>query len=145
MTVLVRPAQAADADACMTLLRALTSATGSTMDTAALAVFELLLGGTRGEVLVAEEDGRLLGLASVSYNLAMRYGGEYCQLEELIVDPEARGKHLGALLVDATLERARQRGCGEYGLYLVAATEHNRGFYEKRGFTVVGSELRQKL
>ena len=48
-------------------------------------------------------------MATVSYNLALRYRGEYCQLEELIVDPNARGKKVGVLLVEAMLER---RGAG---------------------------------
>lgn len=108
-------------------------------------VFENLIDGSRGEVLVAEEAGAILGMASVSYNLAMRYGGEYCQLEELIVDPAARGKNVGGLLVQTTVERAKARGCSDYGLYLVKSTEHNRPFYEKYGFKFVGSEMRQRL
>jgi len=94
---------------------------------------------------VAEAAGVVLGMASVSYRPAMRYGGEYCQLEELIVDPTARGKNVGGLLVQATLDQARQRGCAEYGLYLVASTEGNAAFYAKYGFEKVGSELRQAL
>ena len=108
-------------------------------------VFDRLLDGVRGQVLVAEDDGELLGLASVTFNLAMRYGGEYCQLEELVVDPAARGKKVGALLVEATIESARGRGCAEIGAYLVEATEHNRPFYEKFGFEAVGTEMRQVL
>jgi GNAT superfamily N-acetyltransferase len=75
----------------------------------------------------------------------MRYGGEYCQLEELVVDPAARGKNVGAQLVNATVDAARARGCADYGLYLVETTEHNRPFYEKCGFEVVGTEMRQRL
>ena len=87
----------------------------------------------------------MLGLVTVSYNLAIRYAGEYAQLEELIVAPEARGKNVGGLLVQAAIERARTRGCAEFGLYLLEATEHNRPFYEKYGFRHVGSEMRQPL
>lgn len=121
------------------------SATGGSIHPAAAAVFDALLDGSRGRVLVAEADGRVLGLASVTYNLAMRYGGEYCQLEELIVDPSARGRNIGALLVEATLAGARARGCAEYGLYLVESTEHNWPFYQRFGFEKVGTELRQLL
>ena len=108
-------------------------------------VFDNLLDQTRGQVLVAEEDGRQLGLASLSFNLAMRYGGEYCQLEELVVDPDARGKNIGGLLMTESVRLAKQRGCPDFGLYLVESTEHNRAFYEKYGFIYVGSELRQRL
>jgi ribosomal protein S18 acetylase RimI-like enzyme len=79
----------------------------------------------------------------VSYNLAIRYGGEYCELEELIVDEAARGLNLGRILVQRTIDDARRRGCAEMGLYLVPSTEGNRGFYEKLGFEVLGTEMRQ--
>ena len=107
--------------------------------------FRVLLDGSRGEVLVASDAGEPLGVATVSYNLAIRYAGEYAQLEELIVTPAARGKNAGGLLVGTAVERARSRGCAEFGLYLVASTEANRPFYEKYGFEYVGSELRQRL
>ncbi len=74
------------------------------------------LDGERGEILMAEEDGIILGMASVSYNLATRYGGEYCRLEELVLDPSARGRNVGAPLLTRTVDRARARGCAEYGL-----------------------------
>lgn len=145
MTIATRPVTEEDKARCMELLDALARTTGGQLDSQPEIAFDRLLDGERGEVLVAEEGGVVLGMASVSYNLAMRYGGEYCQLEELIVDPQARGKNVGALLVVATLERARTRGCAEYGLYLVESTESNLPFYEKFGFRKVGSELRQRL
>ncbi len=129
----------------MSLLQSLTDFSGGNLDPNAGQVFDSLLGNERGEILVAEEDDHILGMAAVSYNLAMRYGGEYCQLEELIVDPEGRGKNIGGQLVEKTVERARQRGCAEYGLYLVERTEQNQPFYEKYGFVKVGSEMRQAL
>ena len=87
----------------------------------------------------------LLGIATVSYNFAIRCGGEYAQLEELIVSAEARGKNAGGLLVQAAVSAARDRGCAEMGLYLLPSTERNRPFYAKYGFAYVGSELRQPL
>ena len=110
------------------------------------ATFDTLVARERGEILVADDaaDG-LLGIATVSYNLALRHGGEYCQLEELFVDPRARGRNLGGLLIEAVLARARARGCAECGLYLLPHTESNRPFYEKYGFAAVGAEMRQKL
>jgi len=145
MTVSIRQAAAGDKAQCMQLLGKLVEATGGQIDARADVVFDDLLDTGRGQVLVAEEDRRILGLAAVSFNLAMRYGGEYCQLEELVVDPQARGKNVGGLLVEATLDQARQRGCAEYGLYLIESTENNWPFYQKYGFEKVGSELRQRL
>lgn len=109
------------------------------------AVYRSHLSGERGAVVVAENDSGILGIATVSYNLAIRYGGEYCELEELIVDDAARGLSLGRILVQRTIDDARRRGCAEMGLYLVPTTEGNRGFYEKLGFEVLGTEMRQSF
>lgn len=84
-------------------------------------------------------------MATVTFNLTLRHGGEYCQLEELIVSAAARGKDIGGRLVRSVVERATERGCAEIGLYLVQSTEHNRPFYAKYGFEAVGTELRQSL
>ena len=145
MNVVVRSAVQADKARCLELLDVLGAGAGGWSADAAGGVFETLLSQDRGVVLVAEEGDQVLGMASLSFNVAMRYGGEYCQLEELIVDPEARGKNVGGLLMEEAVRQARRRHCGEFGLYLVETTEHNRPFYEKYGFTFVGSEMRQSL
>ena len=88
------------------------------------AVFRTLLDGERGLVLVADEAGALLGSAAVSFNLALRYGGIYCQLEELIVDPKRTA---------------------EFGLYLIQSSTHNHPFHEKYGLKTVGGEMRMPL
>jgi len=142
MTPRVRAALETDEERCLEMIEALGA---EARVSAWSATFRALLDGSRGEVLVADEAGGLLGVVTFSYNLAIRYGGEYAQLEELIVDPAARGRRLGGLLVEAAIERARIRGCREFGLYLVEATERNRPFYEKYGFRHVGTELRQRL
>lgn len=142
MAIEIRPARAEDEGRCLALLALLQ---GRPPRPEWAAVFHELLKRERGQVLVADGDGVLLGSASVTFNLAMRYGGEYCQLEELIVAPEARGMKLGGLLLEATIAEARARGCAEYGLYLVEHTTHNRPFYEKYGLRTVGDEMRMAL
>ncbi len=143
--VIIRDAGPADKALCLDLLTQLSNATGNEHSQVGGDTFDALLDHSRGKVIVAEEDGTLLGMASISFNLAMRYGGEYCQLEELIVTPAARGKNVGGQLVEATVAAARDRGCAEFGLYLVESTTHNQPFYEKYGFRLVGGEMRQPL
>lgn len=114
-----------------------------TADGAPAASFRRMLANPeRGRVLVADEDGAVLGVISFSYNLAIRFPHAYAQIEELVVDEAARGKQAGALLVKACIERARADGCNEMGLY---PREETRAFYEKLGFRYVGVELRQAL
>jgi len=149
MSVTIRNAEINDKARCLELLSALGAATGSSSNSrktpATSDVFEQLVGGERGRIILAEEENIILGMATVSYNLAVRYDGEYCQLEELIVDAAARGKNVGGQLVQRTIDDARERGCAEYGLYLLESTEHNRPFYAKYGFKVIGTEMRQRL
>lgn len=145
MTIILRDADEGDVIRCVELLAELQSATGSSAGPAIQDAFIELVTKKRGQVVVAEKENLILGMVSVSYNVAMRYGGEYCQLEELIVTPAARGLKLGGMLVQKVVDNAIARGCSEIGLYLVATTEHNRSFYEKYGFKSVGTEMRQSL
>ena len=101
-----------------------------------------LIASDRLRVLVVEDDAGVVGMISLSFDLALRYAGEYAQIEELIVDPRGRGRHLGALLVRSAIAEARARGCREIGLY---AREETRAFYEKLGFHYVGPEVRMPL
>jgi ribosomal protein S18 acetylase RimI-like enzyme len=106
------------------------------------AAFRRMLGSERGFVILAEEGEEVLGVISVSVNLAIRFDVAYAQIEELVVDSAARGKRAGAVLVRAAMDEARRRGCEEMGLY---PREETRAFYEKLGFSYVGVELRQRL
>ena len=143
MAVEIREATVDDEASCAALLAELGSTMGE--DARFPDVFKQLVTKERGQITLAVEDGTALGMATVSFNVALRYGGEYCQLEELIVSPRARGRNLGGRLVQAVVDLATERSCGEIGLYLVESTEHNRPFYAKYGFEVVGTEMRQRL
>ena len=146
MSVDIRLATDEDYDECVRLLGVLGESTGG-KNRASInrKVFTQMLDGERGAILIAEEDGEPLGMSSISFNVALRYLESYCQLEELVVDPSARGKNVGGLLVEAAVNKARQKGCNDFGLYLMPTTEHNQPFYEKYGFVKVGSEMRQEL
>ena len=145
MSVCLRLAKLEDQQRCSELLDVLAKATSDPHEIFDSKTFEHLISNERGSLVVAEENGKILGMASISFNLALRYNGEYCQLEELVVDSEARGKNIGGLLIEETIRLAKSRGCKEFGLYILESTKHNRGFYEKYGFIKVGQEMRQAL
>lgn len=105
------------------------------------ALRELLL-GDRGAAIVAEDETGVLGVITLSYNFAVRYGGEYAAIEELVVDETARGKRVGAALVQAGVEAARERGAAEISLY---SRPENQSFYEKMGFRYFGPGLLRDL
>ncbi|QIK95251.1 GNAT family N-acetyltransferase [Sphingomonas sp. HDW15A] len=79
----------------------------------------------RGDVIVAELDGRLAGFAALD-------GSE---LDGLFVNPEHWRRGIGAALVDAAIHEARRRGLS---LVTVVANPTARSFYEKCGFRMEG-------
>ena len=143
MSVQIRHATAEESDLCIGFIGTLN---GGPVLQSWYDTFDTLLDDKRGRVYVAEDDELgILGIASVSFNLAIRYGGEYCQLEELYVDPKARGKNCGGLLLQTVINGARTRGCAEVGLYITHRHSKNEPFYKKFNFEDVGIEVRQKL
>ena len=139
--ITVRKARPEDEGRVFDLLRALMEDESGPLEHAG-PTYQELVSGPMGEVLVAEEDGAVVGVITFSYATAIRYAGEYAQVEELIVDDSQRGKGTGALLVRAAIEDSRKRGCKEIGLY---ARETTRAFYEKLGFVYAGPEVRMAL
>ena len=145
MIINIRLAEPEDEQQCSELLDVLAETTSDPNNFFDSNTFNKVISNERGSLVIAEEEGKILGMASISFNLALRYKGEYCQLEELVVHKEARGKNVGGLLIEETLRLARNRGCNEFGLYLLESTKHNQSFYEKYGFVVIGEEMRQSL
>jgi len=141
----IRLAKFEDKEHCSELLNVLSEVSPNSNDIFDSGIFNDLISNKRGSLLIAEEEGKVLGMVSISFNLALRYNGEYCQLEELVVHKEARGKNVGGLLVEKALKLAKNRGCKEFGLYLLESTKHNQSFYEKYGFRKIGEEMRQSL
>jgi PhnO protein len=140
----IRPARHDDGPAIMALLEQLFEGHSDVRapPAARRAALAGMIDSDRLRVLVAEDAEGVIGLISFSYNLALRYAGEYAQVEELIVDPRGRGLKLGVRLVRAAIAAARDRGCREIGLY---AREETRAFYEKIGFSYAGPEVRLAL
>ena len=145
MSVNVRLGKLEDQIRCSELLDVLTEATSEQNKIFDSDTFSKLISNERGSLVIAEENGIILGMASISFNLALRYNGEYCQLEELVVDQDARGKNIGGLLIEEALRLTKNRGCKEVGLYVLDSTKHNQTFYEKYGFVKIGEEMRKSL
>ena len=60
--------------------------------------------------LVAEEDGRLLGLAHYLFHRNTSMINDSCYLQDLFTAPGARGQGIGKALIEAVYERARSNG-----------------------------------
>ena len=89
------------------------------------------------DVLVAEDDGRLVGAVTVVTRggpWAERTGPGEAEIRMLVVDPAARGTGTGTALVSACLDVARQAGCTVVRLSTEPTMTTAHRLYERLGF-----------
>ena len=96
-----------------------------------------------GTILLAEEEGEILGVLTMSYPMAIRCGGIYTCIEEFIVDEKARGKGVGGNLLKAALNEAASRGCFE--LQVNDPSPMGYPLYLKYGLEDKGKHLKIKM
>jgi GNAT superfamily N-acetyltransferase len=116
------------------------------LETEARALLEDPAGGS---VLIAEADGRVVGLLSASWQRAIHVPGVYATIQDLWVDGAWRSRGVGAELVEAIASQARARGVSrlEVGLprETFAAIASTQSFYERNGFEHLGPRMRRLL
>ena len=90
------------------------------------------------ELLVAEQDGRLIG--AVTYyppgesSVGQGWPAEWAGIRLLGVTPDARGTGAGRALIQALIERAREQGATAIALHTTERMIVARGMYERMGF-----------
>jgi para-aminobenzoate synthetase len=150
----VRRAVAEDAARVLSALRALLAELRNQADSAVPAGAEaafrhLIADPAAGAIWVAEDENRLLGYVALSHQWALRTGGRHAVIQELWVAPDRRSAGIGDALLDAAA-----RGCIEAGLRVIevglpgarfAALDRVSRFYQRCGFTEIGSRLRRTL
>ncbi|HVS50344.1 MAG TPA: GNAT family N-acetyltransferase [Candidatus Dormibacteraeota bacterium] len=136
MTLLIRPAEAADVPIIAELIRGLARFEKMedevTMTEERLA--ENLFGQRRyAETLLAEEDGTSVGFALFFHNFSTFLGLPGVYLEDLFVVPEHRGRGIGRALLRQLARVARDRGCGRLEWSVLDWNRDAIGFYERLG------------
>lgn len=148
----VREAEAGDVEGVATAVEALLAELGGrcpgrpAIETEVRALLDDPAGGS---VLIAEADGKIVGLLSASWQRAIHVPGVYATIQDLWVDGAWRSRGVGAELVEAIASQARRRGVSrlEVGLprETFAAIASTESFYERNGFEHLGPRMRRLL
>lgn len=83
----------------------------------------------RGEVFVAESDGRVVGFSAILAEQG------HLELDGLFVEPDHWRRGIGAALVEQAAHEARRRGLS----LMVVANPHALDFYRRCGFSEEGT------
>jgi len=136
MTLLIRPAEAADVPLIAELIRGLARFEKLehevTMTEKRLA--ENLFGQHRyAETLIAEEAGVSVGFALFFHNFSTFLAQPGIYLEDLFVIPEHRGRGIGRALLRQLARVAVERGCGRLEWSVLDWNRDAIDFYERLG------------
>jgi len=140
MTHALRAATPADVDEVFRLVRALAEYERLAGDvTGSVAALREHLFGTRryAEVLVAEVDGRLVGLALFFHNYSTFRTAPGLWLEDLFVEPPYRHRGIGTALLARVARVAAERGCARLEWSVLDWNAPAIAFYEGQGAEVL--------
>jgi len=95
--------------------------------------------------LVAEHEGRIVGLAHYLYHRSTTRLNDVCYLQDLFTDVQLRGRGIGRALIVAVYEAARAAGSSRVYWQTQATNAAGRALYDKvashLGFIVYSHEL----
>lgn len=95
---------------------------------------KIVADAARGFVLLARENGRIVGIAYVATILSAEHCGQVAWLEELYVMPSHRSRGIGTALMAAIMERARNAQIVAIDLEIDAGHSRVESLYRRLGF-----------
>jgi GNAT superfamily N-acetyltransferase len=95
---------------------------------------QILANSDTGKFFVTEEAGRIIGTVSLLFSISTAMGGKVALLEDFVLAESARGKGLGAELLEFAVNYAINNGC----LRITVLTDNDnavaQSLYRKLGF-----------
>lgn len=91
-------------------------------------------------MLVAEENGRIVGFTKYSPCRDKDLSAEFGEVDALYVLPEKQGGGFGRKLMSQAMEELRRQGFQKAMLWVVAANQHAIQFYEKNAYHFDGTQ-----
>ena len=131
----IRPANSADQESVLDLLRIYCDEANTPLSDQHLlaGLVPLLTENQHGVVLVAEEE-KIIGYSILTWGWGIESGGMEALVDEMLIHPSRRGEGIGKMLLQATLERAKQEGVKVVFLETEKDNPRSRKLYSKVGF-----------
>ena len=100
----------------------------------------------RGEVLVAEFDGEVVGVCQLMIMSHFQHTGGWCaEIESVYVRDDARGRGVGTRMLEFAEQLARQRGCYRLQLTSRNVREDAHRFYRRLGYAQTSQGFKKPL
>lgn len=87
-----------------------------------------------GLVVVARQDGQVVGMVNLLYTVSTALGDRVALLEDVVVSPSVRGFGVGSRLIEHAIQFARLNGCKRITVLTDRENESAQRFYQKHGF-----------
>ena len=133
--LVIRPANSADQESVLALLRIYCDEANAPLSDQHLlaGLVPLLKENQHGVVLVAEEE-KIIGYSILTWGWGIESGGMEALVDEMLIHPSRRSEGIGEMLLQATLERAKQAGVKVVFLETEKDNPRSRKLYSKVGF-----------
>ena len=113
---------------------------------ATVSAFEAITADPNHRLIVAVEDGVVVGTLQISYIPGIAHNGLWRGLlEHVHIRPDRRGNGLGGKMMAWAIERCRERGCGIVQLTSNKLRPDAHRFYERLGFEKSHEGFKLKL
>jgi GNAT superfamily N-acetyltransferase len=115
-------------------------------DAALWRAFEAIDADPRDELVVADDDGTVIGTCQLTFTPSLSRGGaERMTIESVRVRRDRRGAGVGAAMMRWALDRARDRGCGLAQLTTDRRRVDAHRFYASLGFVASHVGMKRRL
>ncbi|OZI74769.1 GNAT family N-acetyltransferase [Bordetella genomosp. 12] len=95
-------------------------------------------------LLAAWQDDQVQGLAGYRWQENLIYG-RFIYVDDLVTTSAARSHGVGAMLIEAVRQQARQQGCAHLVLDTALGNALGQRFYFRQGLLAAGMHFRQSL
>lgn len=107
--------------------------------------FYTMLSSASHLLLVAEEEGQIVGLLHLRMEFQLHHCGTVAEIMELIVSREVRSKGIGAALLKAAREQAIQHHCIQFEVTSNQKRKQAHRFYQREGLEQTHIKLTEAL